>query len=1063
MIRTGLRFPALAFALLSPLAAAPAGSTASLPAVVEFNRHIRPIMSNTCFKCHGPDVKNNKSSLRLDLADQAFASHKSANGRVFIPIVPGKPDKSEVWRRISTSDAGERMPPTDSLHQLSERDKALFKRWIEQGGKYQPHWAYIPPRKVEIPVAATGTEKERRSDGKTGAIDAFVRAQLAEAALNPSPEADRRTLIRRLSLDLLGLPPTPEEVEAFVADQRPDAYERVVDHYLASEHFGERMAVPWLDIVRFADTVGFHGDQRQNIFPYRDYVIAAFNRNKPFNQFITEQIAGDLLPNATDEQRVASGFNRLNMMTREGGAQPKEYLAKYAADRVRAVSTTFLGSTMGCAECHDHKFDPFKTRDFYSMAAYFADIKQWGVYNNYKYTPEPELEGFSNDYPFPPEIDVESDALKRRLTRLRTQFAEHSMAVARSVLQDTSNANAMRSWTTAVTTRLAAEPRGWAVTTVEDARPNSTSSAKPLPDQSVLFHAAKSDRPMKAAAKKGSDAHVLTLRAPAGPLATVRLEALPDEAHGGLVGRGQKDRFTLSLKLAVMRANQSKPEPLEIANAFPDGETNTYFNAYELPSVHAGWTSAKQRAKEPQAVDYLLRKPGALAEGDRLIATLTSSDVGRVRLSVSPLGGLLPAESLSDEERVAFGAAEPTTAQRERIAARYFLSTGAGPADRFAEAQKELREIVACRGGRAFTMVTAATEPTITRVLARGNWQDEKGEIVTPEPPRFLTKDKVSSAAPRQTRLDLARWITSPENPLTARTFVNRLWKQFFGAGLSLVVDDLGMQGEYPSHPELLDWLAVEFVERGWDVKAMVRLIVASSTYRQSSVQRPELREADPQNRLLARQSARRLEAEFVRDNALFAAGLLNLEIGGPSATPYQPEGYYAQLNFPLRDYEAERDDRQYRRGVYMHWQRTFVHPMLANFDAPSREECTAARTVSSTPQQALTLLNDPTFVEAARVLAEHVLVRAPADFGVQLDMAFRRVLARPPTAREVESLRAHKDAQLAYYTANPDEAKKLAGVGLHTAAPEIDRVKLAAWTSVARVLLNLNETIVMY
>jgi hypothetical protein len=348
------------------LSAAPA---AALPSIVEFNRHIRPIMSNTCFKCHGPDVKNNKSKLRLDIPEIAYAPHTNAKGRVITPIVPGKPDQSEVWRRLSTNDKGEIMPPADSLHQLTAADRALFKRWIEQGAKYQPHWAYLVPSKSPLPPGADSHP-----------IDHFVRAELNERKLKPSPEADRRTLIRRLSLDLLGLPPTPDEVDAFLADQKPGAYERLIDRLLLSEHFGERMAVPWLDLVRFADTVGFHGDQRQNIFPYRDYVINAFNRNKRFDQFIIEQIAGDLLPNATEEQRVATGYNRLNMMTREGGAQAKEYLAKYAADRVRTVSTTFLGSTMACAECHDHKYDPFATKDFYAMAAYFADIKQWGVY-----------------------------------------------------------------------------------------------------------------------------------------------------------------------------------------------------------------------------------------------------------------------------------------------------------------------------------------------------------------------------------------------------------------------------------------------------------------------------------------------------------------------------------------------------------------------------------------------------------------------------------------------------------------------------------------------------------
>jgi hypothetical protein len=822
------------------------------------------------------------------------------------------------------------------------------------------------------------------------------------------------------------------------------------------------MAVPWLDLVRFADTVGFHGDQRQNIFPYRDYVINSFNRNKPFDQFIVEQIAGDLLPNATEEQRIATGYNRLNMMTREGGAQPKEYLAKYAADRVRTVSTTFLGSTLACAECHDHKFDPFSTKDFYAMAAYFADIKQWGVYSDYKYTPEPELKGFNNDYPFPPELDVENEALKRRLARLRTQFDTRAHEVAQSLISNREAAGSVQRWAEQVATRLQAQPRGWTVAPVESVRA-AGAVATTLPDHSVRFTDAPAAE-MKKTAARPNTSHVITLRAPTGPLATVRVEALPDDAHEGRVSRGKNEWFTLALQLAVRRAGADKPEPLEIADGYADGDTQSYSNAYLLPTISKSWTSSRQRGTERQAADFLLRKPIVVAEGDELIATVRSADVARVRLSLSPLGGLLGGEEPGDAERAAFRAVQPSPEQRELIAARYFLSTGAGAdSSKFADALDDLREIAACRDGKAFTMITVATEPMVTRVLPRGNWQDESGEIVQPAPPKFLGGQN-RAGEERATRLDLARWIASPENPLTARTFVNRLWKLFFGTGLSAVVDDLGLQGEYPSHPELLDWLAVEFMERHWDVKALVKLIVTSATYKQSSVNRPDLREVDPQNRLLARQAPRRLEAEFVRDNVLAAAGLLNLELGGPSATPYQPEGYYAQLNFPLRDYYADTDERQYRRGVYVHWQRTFLHPMLANFDAPSREECTASRTVSNTPQQALTLLNDPTFVEAARVLAEQTLRQsASGEFGGQLESMFLRVLARLPSPRELASLQSHYDAQLAYYTATPEDAKKLAHVGLQRPAPAVDLARLAALTSVARVLLNLNEAIVVY
>ena len=1026
---------------------------APIPSNVQFNRDVRPVMANTCFKCHGQDPKANKADLRLDLPENAKLARKDKTGRVSTPIVPGNPDASEAWRRISSKDQTQVMPPPDSLHLLSARDKEIIRRWIAQGAVYEPHWAYIAPRKADPPGAGIQAPSP---------IDRFVQKELAERGLTPSPEADRRTLIRRLSLDLLGLPPSVEETEAFLADTRPDAYERQVDRMLDSPHYGERMAVAWLDLARFADTVGYHGDQDYNNFPYRDYVINAFNRNESYDQFTREQLAGDLLPGATDEQRTASGFNRLNMVTREGGAQAKEYMAKYAADRVRTLSTTWLGSTMACCECHDHKFDPFKARDFYAMGAFFADIKQWGVYSNYIYTPEPELKHLTNDSPFPPEIEVDSPYLKMRAARLREECQARMGSVVKAIAADPGAAAALRDWVNLVAPRVKADPAGWAVPAVVEAKAKKDGVFKALPDQSVLFEPKKSTDPNE---YRSGDGAVITLSPPPGPAATVRLEALPDPLYKGRVTSGDDDFFDLTLELAVQRAGQEKPEPVKLADAYADQPTNSHGDGRVITSLVPGWTSAPALVLEPQSLVYILAEPMTLRDGDKLIATVLSENAGRVRLSVSPLGVRVPGAKPATEVAAALSSESPTPGETEVIAAEYFTGTGgARPAD-FAATLTDVREIAACREGRAFTDVTVAVKPVVTRILPRGNWQDESGEVVSPSPPRFLNDGKGPAAgAPRLTRLDLANWLVSRGNPLTARAFVNRLWKQYFGTGLSAVVDDLGTQGEYPSHPELLDWLAVDFMDRGWDVKAMVRQMVTSATYRQASRDRPELAEIDPNNRLLARQTPRRLEAEFVRDNALSAAGLIDLEIGGPSVYPYQPEGYYAAIQYPDRVYVADTDEREYRRGVYMHWQRTFLHPMLANFDAPSREECTASRIVSSTPQQALTLLNDPEFVEAARGLAEKALAaQAGAGFVASLDDAFQRLLARAPSAREKESLQQFFDGQLAYYRGKPDEAKKVIAIGLHAAPAAVDPATLAAWTSVARVLLNLNETIVRY
>jgi hypothetical protein len=1018
---------------------------------VRFNRDVRPIMSNTCFKCHGPDPKANKANLRLDLPEDAKTARKDKTGRTFTPIVPGRPEASEVWRRVSSADQTQVMPPPASLHLLSARDKEVIRKWIEEGAVYETHWAYTLPKKADPPGGDIKAENP---------IDRFVLKELEERGIKPSPEADRRTLIRRVSLDLVGLPPSPAQVEAFLADTKPGAYERLVERLLASPHYGERMAVAWLDLARFADTVGFHGDQLYNNFPYRDWVIDAFNRNEPFDQFTRDQIAGDLIAGATTAQQVATGFNRLNMVTREGGAQPKEYLARYMADRVRTVATTWLGSTMGCAECHDHKFDPFKSRDFYSLGSYFADVKQWGVYEDYGYTPEPELKGFTNDSPFPPEIEVESPYLKSRMARLESRSRDELAAMATAIAGNPEGAAAAKTWAGEVAPRLRADPDGWSVLPIVEAKAKQKGTVHALPDQTARF-----EFPRDPNAYEAGDGLVLTVAPDAGPIATLRLEALPDSAVKGRVTNGANDSFELAFSLEVLRAGQTKGEPVPVADGYPEQATKSYFNGHILTSIVKGWTSPVGLVTQRQSMVYVLARPLALKAGDKLVATIESEDVAQVRLSASPLGVRVFGERPKSELAAAVAAAEPTEDQRTLIAAEYFKGTGAGKTRDFTALLADVRGVAACRNGRAFTTVTVSVKPYETRILPRGNWQDTSGAVVTPTPPLFLIGGHEPGAGvARQSRLDLANWLVSRENPLTARTFANRLWRQFFGTGISAIVDDLGTQGEYPSHPELLDWLAVDFMDDGWNVKALVRRIVTSATYKQSSTYRPDLAEVDPNNRLLARQSPRRLDAEFVRDNALSAAGLIDLELGGPSVYPYQPEGYYALLQFPDRDYYPDTDERQYRRGVYVHWQRTFLQPMLANFDAPSREECTAARIVSSTPQQALTLLNDPTFVECSRGIAEEAMAAHPdPDFAARLDDAFSRLFARAPTDRERQSLQGFFEAQLAYYQAQPAEAKKLIGVGNHPAPASDDPVRLAAWTSLARVLLNLNEAIVLY
>ena len=987
---------------------------------IGYNHDVRPILSDNCFACHGPDKSKRKAKLRLDDAQTALELKA---------IVPGKPGESHLIERIFSSDPKEQMPPPQANKKLTEQQKQTLKQWITQGAAYEPHWAYIAPHRPPVP-----TVKNRA--WVRNPVDTFVLEQLEARGIAPAPEADRRTLLRRLSLDLIGLPPTPGEVQEFVEDRSPDAYEKQVERLLASPHYGERMAVPWLDAVRFADTVGFHGDQNVNVFPYRDFVIDAFNRNKPFDQFTIEQLAGDLLPNPTTEQLIATAFNRLNMVTREGGAQPKEYLAKYAADRVRTIGSAFLGSTLNCCECHDHKYDPFSTRDFYSMGAYFADIKQWGVYMDYNYTPNPDLKGWSNDHPFPPEIVVDSPYLKRRERRLMSEIDQTVAAADAKLPGNDKSANEFDAWRKAVTQFLHEHPDGWQVVQPIDVETTE--------DGVVVFDS------------KSAKSDTLEFALEPGTAAAIRLELLPSEQHGGSILRGNAKSSTVQVSASLKsQAGQQTRLPFYFADA--DYKEDRYSNGHAILGVADHWKTSAQHVRERQTAVYVLQSPLKATEGDRLVLSFSKDAIGSIRVSVSPVASLKPIDPGFAGALASALAKSPNDA----LVQRTFLLSTAWDAAALAKVRSINRRVLEGRDGKSPVVVTVSTEPLPMRVLPRGNWQDQSGAVVQPMPPHFLPQPRITDR--RQTRLDLARWLVSPENPLTARVFVNRLWKQFFGAGICNTVEDLGAQGDTPSHPELLDWLAVEFRESGWDVKHMVRLMVTSNTYRQDSNPSPNLREIDPNNRLLACQSPRRLEAEFVRDNALVAAGLLNVaDIGGPSVFPYQPPGYYANLQFPDRDYVPNDDEEQWRRGVYMHRQRTFLHPMLANFDAPSREDSVCTRVVSNTPQQALTLLNDPEFVEASRVLAEHAL-QAAANDDSRLDAIYQRALCRAPRQNEKQSLANFLALQRSWFRENPQDATRLVHVGIAPAASDVDAPELAAWTSVCRVVLNLHESITRY
>jgi hypothetical protein len=811
-----------------------AGAEPPVPKVVDFNRDIRPIFADNCYQCHGPDKNKRKAGLRRDTAD----------GRRV--IVPGQPGRSELVRRITAADKDERMPDPKSGKKLWPRQIVLIEKWIEQGGNWKGHWSYLKPVRPEAPaVAGAGFVKNP--------IDRFVLAKLQEADLRTSPEADRVTLIRRLSFDLTGLPPTSAEAAAFIQDSRAEAYEELVDELLASPHYGERMAMYWLDLVRYADSIGYHSDNPMHVAPYRDYVIQSFNRDRPFDQFTIEQLAGDLLPHATREQQVASAYNRLLQTTEEGGAQPKEYEAKYAADRVRNASTVWLGATMGCCQCHDHKFDPFSMKDFYSFAAFFADVQE--------------------------------AAVGRREAGL------------------------------------------------------------PLPTEAQAAELKRFDEAIAPLQK------VLGTQTPELDAAWAKWEAA----------------------LLVREARKLPKNLLDVLLVDPSKRTDR--QRQDLAAHYRGIAPALQSVRTRLA--DLQRKKDALVE------------------------------------------AIPTC------------------------------------------LVSVSGPPRVVRLLPRGNWLDESGAVVDPAVPSFLGQPPGES--PRLTRLDLARWIVARDNPLAARVFTNRLWKLFFGQGLARTLDDLGSQGEWPTHPELLDWLAVEFMDSGWDVKHMVKLLVMSDTYRQSSQPTQELKDRDPFNRLFARQARFRLDAETVRDNALAVSGLLSRRVGGASVKPYQPAGYWAALNFPPREWQNDHGDALYRRGLYTHWQRSFPHPSLLAFDAPSREECAVERPRSNIPQQALALLNDSTYVEAARAFAERILREGGSNLRGRLTWAFGCALSRTPKEEEVKVLTDLFAHHVTQYATDKASALKLLSTGAHPTPKDADVSELAAWTSVARVILNLHETITRY
>jgi mono/diheme cytochrome c family protein len=1056
-----LAVPCLAALVGVAGAAAPAQTAAPSPPVA-FNRDIRPIFSDNCFQCHGPDQAKRKADLRLDTETGAFADLGG-----YRALAPGDLARSELYRRITAPDGKERMPPPRSGRKLTARQIALIKAWIEQGARWQKHWAFLPPQRHAPPQPEASAEWIRNP------IDAFVLQRLRRAGLQPSPPADPVTLIRRVTLDLTGLPPTPKEVDAFLADPSPAAYAKVVDRLLASPRYGERLAVRWLDAARYADTNGYQTDGERTMWGWRDWVLGAYNRNLPFDRFTIEQLAGDLLPQPTLDQRIATGFNRNHRGNAEGGIIPEEYAVEYVVDRVDTTSTVWLGLTMGCARCHDHKYDPFTQKDFYRLFAFFNNVPERG-----------KAIKFGNS---PPVIKSPTPDQQTQLRRLDRQQADAKAAFA--CLAPNLDAAQAR-WEQSLTrhshgpsSRSAVPALDWSPTRRLQARyclggdtADQTNHAKP-----ATF---RDGAPAYAAGRRGQAGDFDGKRyLDAGDVGDFAFEdrfsvsawVYPRGPRGGvvvsrMVDVDQGEGYHLRLQNGKVQVNLVKrwlddALRVETERSLPPDRWYHILMTYDGSRVASGITVYVYGRPEKLMVQlddlnqsFQTAQPlrigagaGPRARFHGLIADVRVYDDHLSQAEVEAIATYDPISAI-----VARPPGQRTGAQARKLRA-YYLEKNAP--EKFRQAHRRVlvldRQKEQLIRNLPTTMVMVEMpRPRDTFILIRGQY-NKPGPGVTPGVPASLPSMGRSA---RPNRLGLAHWLVDPANPLTARVAVNRYWQMYFGTGLVKTAEDFGSQGEWPSHPELFDWLATEFVRSGWNVKAMQRLIVTSATYRQSAKVTRELLYRDPDNRLLARGPRLRLSAEMIRDQALAAAGLLVQCLGGPSVKPYQPAGLWRELADAV--YKQDHGPSLYRRSLYTFWKRTIAPPSMVTFDAAGREACTVRKARTNTPLQALTLMNDVTFVEAARVLAQRVIIQGGAKPDERITLAFRLLTGRRPRPVELQILRAGLEEHLAHYRTDRAAALKLVSAGESPRDKRLDVGELAAYTAVASLILNLDEAI---
>jgi hypothetical protein len=1012
------------------LACSLAFSSAVAAATIEFSRDIEPILIKRCSECHGPDQQ--KAKLRLDSRAAAMKAGKSGA----LALVPGQPDASELMKRITSTDTDEVMPPKGA--RLTETEVATMRQWIADGAVWPEvdatkHWAFQRPSRPEPPKVSNPRWAKNE-------IDRFILARLDKEGLQPQREADRHTLARRVYLDLTGLPPNWDEVQAFVNDKSPDAYERLVDRLLASPHYGEHMARGWLDLARYADSNGYQVDLARSIWPYREWVINAFNRNQPFDQFTIDQLAGDLLPHPTLEQKIATGFNRNTKINDEGGGDAEEYRVKAVKDRVATVGTAWLGLTLNCAECHTHKYDPITHDEYYQFYAFFNNTTDGG---NYSVAPTIEV----------PKPDL-SETISYVSSRL--EQTKRDLVTATNTL-----AAEQRTWE-----KLVAKGGDvWKVLNLTNTYSTGGSSYTNLPDGSVLGTGVN---PIYDTITVDADTDLTGITA-------VLLEVLPDPSlpKNGPGRWGASGNFILD-EFSFSAAPRHGPRPAEtnqfFAKATADWEQLYYRAEHAVDrNPKTGWAIGPRFGQRHFLIAEL-KQPAGFKGGSRLSFRFdhyhgNSHCVGRFRISVTTEKNPETLWPVSDEIRsvAATKASRRTTEQSQQLA-RHFSE--ASPTIRDLERERlrleqRLKEISSRKATTLVMQERTNAQPRQTFVHLRGD---------------FLTKGKdVSAGVPAvfpplpanqpTNRLALAKWLVDPANPLTARVTVNRFWERCFGTGLVKTSEDFGRQGEPPSHPELLDWLASEFIRTGWDVKAMQKLIVTSATYRQDAATDPVRLEKDFYNRLLSRGPRFRMDAEMIRDQALAVSGLLNQKLGGPSVYPEQVPNLWKEIGFlrpeiGMDEWPVSEGPDLYRRAIYTFWRRVCTYPTFATFDAPSRDVCVSRRPRTNTPLQALAGLNEPTLLEAARVFAQRILREGGSDDNARLTYAFRICAGREPTLPEQARLQSFLDQQLKSFRRDRSSAETLLDVGAAPSPDNIDARQLAAWMMVVNVLFNLDETL---